>query len=1559
MLRILKHLWLGAALIAATAAVLLLSDLNHRQKKTAPAASRLPRIAVMQFAATALLDETVAGVLEGLREGGYEDGRTARIQRFNASGDYATANTMARDIVASGFDVIITAATPALQVMAAANRDGKTIHVFCAVTDPYGSGVGITGPEPGQHPPHLVGIGTFQPVAHTFAIARQMSPGLKRVGVVWNPTEHNSEACVLKARAACRELGIELIEVNAGSTSEVSEAVRSLLARDVEAIWIGGDTVAISGITTMVSAGRVAHVPVFTNDPANVTRGALFSLGATYGEVGRRAAELAVRILRGTDPRTLRVDNVVPERLSLNESLLPEFKSAWIFPDDVRGLAARMAPVAQAAPVRRPIPGRMYKVGIIYFCPHPFFDQAIAGIREGLAESGFVEGRNLSLKLANPNGDMSILPQVVTNLEATDIDLLIPLSTPCLAGVCANVRGRPIVFTAVTEPCGAGAGRDFTHHLPNITGAVWPAPQPALFSWLKRLYPDCRKVGVIYNASEANSRTEMARAREMLAARGMIFEERTLASSSEITEALSSVLAARVDAVFGLSDNTVANAFASIAAACRRERIPLLADDNSDMGTGALFSCGPSPHANGVDGGRIAARVLLGEPPGGIPFAPTTRTETAVDLAAAAQLGIVLPSELLCEADIFHHVRARLGRPASVALVDLGDNAVMSSAEAGLSRGLRESGLVEGEDFVIRRFSAQGELSQLPQIVDTALASQPDLIITASTPALIAAARKVTAVPLVFTVASDPEKLGLFARGRPANLTGVHDDPPVDKLLDMARRNLPGLAVVGTLYDPAQPNSLISVEKLRAACRQQGIALIEVTAAGVSDVAPAAQALVQRGARAVLVSADNLVDTAFPAIVQATRPANVPVFSTEPKLIELGATGAIGDDFEAWGAQSGRLVAKVLAGVSPADLPIQATAVQRTVEPAAPAVPAPVVAAPPATPVPAATLPWNLQIVAYSKTEVCEDCLRGLKDGLARSGLVEGRDFALREFNAHGDMATLSSIMTAVQADQPDLLIAITTPALQAAVRKVGSTRIVFTCIADAVRAGAGRSETDHMPNVTGIATRSAFEGMARVLREVMPRARRVGTLFSPAEINSVSYRDWLAAALKSEGIELVAVPVTASSETADATIMLCHEQIDAVCQISDNTVLPGFGQIVRKAGVAGLPVFCFDSNQLKTGAVLALARDFYQAGVEAGELCVRVLRGADPARIPFTNVRSERLIVNPAAAARLGLALPAGLLQRAETFTAETLRIVAYNETDMAEDCTRGLKDGLARGGLVEGRDFTLRVLNAQGDMSTLSSIMASVRADQPDLLMTITTPSLQAALRQAGGTRIVFTGVGDGVQAGAGKTTSDHLPNVTGITTRSSFDGMARLLREVMPRARRAGTLFTPAEINSVLYKNWLAEALKKEGVELVAVPVTASAETAEATTALCNQDIDAVCQIVDNTTRPGFAQIVRKAAGAHLPVFCFEASQMKDGAVLALSRDYYQASLEAGEIGVRVLRGVSPATIPFANTRSERLVVNPEAAARFGLTIPDDVLGRAEIFKAGKLESPKNKP
>ena len=203
MLKLLKNIWLGVILILLASGLLLFSDLNRRNgaKKSSKA---LPRLAVMQWNSTDLLDHTVEGMIEGLRKQGFEHGRTADIHFFNASGDNSTGNLMALDLVGGSYSMVLTASTLALQAVAKANTSGRVVHVFGAVTDPYGAGVGISGPKPDQHPAHLVGVGTFQPVDRAIRIARQMNPKLLKIGVVWNPGESNSEACVLKARVTCR-----------------------------------------------------------------------------------------------------------------------------------------------------------------------------------------------------------------------------------------------------------------------------------------------------------------------------------------------------------------------------------------------------------------------------------------------------------------------------------------------------------------------------------------------------------------------------------------------------------------------------------------------------------------------------------------------------------------------------------------------------------------------------------------------------------------------------------------------------------------------------------------------------------------------------------------------------------------------------------------------------------------------------------------------------------------------------------------------------------------------------------------------------------------------------------------------------------------------------------------------------------------------------------------------------------------------------------------------------------------------------------------------------------
>src|SRR4029079_16931824 len=104
------------------------------------------------------------GVLESLRARGYVDGGRLRLHRYNAEGDIATANAIAKEVTSAGNDLLITLTTVSTQTVANANATGsKTRHVFGLVTDPYSAGIGVNRENHSDHPPYLTGYGR----AHT------------------------------------------------------------------------------------------------------------------------------------------------------------------------------------------------------------------------------------------------------------------------------------------------------------------------------------------------------------------------------------------------------------------------------------------------------------------------------------------------------------------------------------------------------------------------------------------------------------------------------------------------------------------------------------------------------------------------------------------------------------------------------------------------------------------------------------------------------------------------------------------------------------------------------------------------------------------------------------------------------------------------------------------------------------------------------------------------------------------------------------------------------------------------------------------------------------------------------------------------------------------------------------------------------------------------------------------------------------------------------------------------------------------------------------------------
>lgn len=291
---------------------------------------------------------------------------------------------------------------------------------------------------------------------------------------------------------------------------------------------------------------------------------------------------------------------------------------------------------------------------------------------------------------------------------------------------------------------------------------------------------------------------------------------------------------------------------------------------------------------------------------------------------------------------------------------------------------------------------------------------------------------------------------------------------------------------------------------------------------------------------------------------------------------------------------------------------------------------------------------WRLAFIEYNNTIDVEDSERGVLDGLRDAGLLPGRDFVYSVRNAQGDMATVSGLIDAALVEGADLLVTFSTPTLQAAIQRARQTPVVFTYVANAVAAGAGTSDTDHLPNVTGVYMLSAVEPMLDMIREIMPAARVLGTVYVPAEVNMVHQRDALMKAASTRGFEIKSMAANSAAEVAEAALALSTSRIDAICQIPGNLSVTAFPSIVQAARRARMPVFVFQTAQLHGGAVLAVSRDYHGAGTEAGRLAARVIRGESTASLPFVEYAPTKLIVNLEAARQIGFSMPSAVVERA-----------------------------------------------------------------------------------------------------------------------------------------------------------------------------------------------------------------------------------------------------------------------------------------------------------------------
>src|SRR4029453_10726708 len=465
---VIRRLLFGFSLILLASGILLISD--WRQRRTVD--GKIPRVAIVQHSATGVLDEGVLGVLDGLTANGVVDGQNISIERFNADGAFVVANAIAEQVVAAGFDLVVTISTPSLQTVARANSSERVIQVFGIVADPYRVGVGIGRKSPLDHPKRLVGVPTPLPVAESFRLARKLFPGLKSVGVVWNPSEANSEITTMQAREICQELRINLKEIHVDGSVAVAEAAAALTAQGVQAIWVGGDNTVLLALDSVIAAARKARIPVFSAVPMKPNRGTLLDIGTNFYDAGRMTGKMVAEILGGVDPATIPIPDKIPQKLVVNKQALKGLKDPWVFPEEVRakpGVFIGADGVRQKSKMAIPKPpeGRIFKVGLVYFAPEPGTDACMEGLFSGLKDLGFVEGKNLQVRKAHAQGEIINIRPILQNFDNENLDLIIPMTTPVLTAAVNAVKKKPVVFTYVYDPIAAGAGKTPTDHLPN------------------------------------------------------------------------------------------------------------------------------------------------------------------------------------------------------------------------------------------------------------------------------------------------------------------------------------------------------------------------------------------------------------------------------------------------------------------------------------------------------------------------------------------------------------------------------------------------------------------------------------------------------------------------------------------------------------------------------------------------------------------------------------------------------------------------------------------------------------------------------------------------------------------------------------------------------------------------------------------------------------------------------------------------------------------------------------------------------------------------------------
>lgn len=289
------------------------------------------------------------------------------------------------------------------------------------------------------------------------------------------------------------------------------------------------------------------------------------------------------------------------------------------------------------------------KIGIIQIVEHPSLNTIREAFITQLEEQGFKDGENVTIDYQNAQGDQTNLKTISNKFVNKKYDLIVAIATPSAQSVVGATEEIPVIFSACTDPLGAGLVLDMNKPGKNVTGTSDAVSAEKIMELAKRITPDIKTIGALYNSSETNSISVVNNLKEYATANGMEVIEATVTNSSEVQQVTQS-LVGKVDALFSPIDNTIATALPVVSQISNKAKVPFYVGADSMVKDGGLATYGINYSILGKETADMAVQVLNGENPGDIAVKTMTDMDIYLNQKTADELGIEIPSNVLEEA---------------------------------------------------------------------------------------------------------------------------------------------------------------------------------------------------------------------------------------------------------------------------------------------------------------------------------------------------------------------------------------------------------------------------------------------------------------------------------------------------------------------------------------------------------------------------------------------------------------------------------------------------------------------------------------------------------------------------------------------------------------------------------------------------------------------------------------------------------------------------------------------------------------------------------------------